>query len=178
MKIIVIGLFALALVYGVLSALPPRPPTTTAATVSWELADVAALGELRLLTTEIASYQQVTMDPTRYLKAVIPVRVVLGMDLTKAHVTRVGEVAVVTLPSVRFLHRSSDPNRWNIWDVHGAQQVPGESLSMAQFAELRAFAEADAECIRLGLVERAKTRAIAVLSAWLTGLGAANIRFE
>lgn len=178
MKILLLGLFALALVYGVLSALPPRLPTTTAATVSWELADIAELGELRLLTTEIASYQQVTLDPQRYLKAVIPVRVVLGMDLTKAQVRRDGVTAVVRLPAVRFLHRSSDPTRWNIWEVHGVQQLPSEKLSMAHFAELRAFAEADAECLRLGLVERAKNRAIALLRAWLTGLGATAVRFE
>ena len=178
MKILVSGLFALALVFGVLHALPPRAPTTTATTVSWELASVAELGELRLLTTEIASYQQVGMDEGRYLKAVIPVRVVLGMDLAKATVRREGAVAVVHLPGVRFLHRSSDPRRWNTWDIHGALQVPGESLNMAQFAELRAFGEADQECIRLGLVERANVRAHAIVSTWLSGLGAPNVRFE
>ncbi len=178
MKILIGGLFVLAVVVGVLRALPPRAPAITTATVSWELAEVAALGEVRLLTTEIASYQQVAMGPDRYLKAVIPVRVVLGMDLTRATVTRDGTVAVVHLPPVRFLHRSSDPQRWNTWDVHGVLQAPEENLSMAQFAELRAFAEADGECVRLGLLDRAKLRAEAILSAWLNGLGATQVRFE
>lgn len=178
MKILVGGLFALALVFGVLNALPPRAPTTAATTVSWELAEVAELGELRLLTTEIASYQQIEMGTDRYIKAVIPVRVVLGMDLTKASVRHEGAVAVVHLPGVRFLQRSSDPRRWNTWDIHGALQVPGESLNMAQFAELRAYGEADQECIRLGLVERANARARGIVSAWLSGLGAPAVRFE
>ncbi len=178
MKILLGGLFALALVFGVLNRLPPRAPTTTAATVSWELAEVAELGELRLLTTEIASYQQIEMGPSRYLKAVIPVRVVVGMDLTKATVRRENGVAIVHLPAVRFLQRSSDPRRWNIWDVHGALQEPDERLSMAQFAELRAYAEADQECLRLGLMERAGTRARRIINTWLSGLGAPAVRFE
>ncbi len=171
-------LFLGGLVAGIWLALPPRAPTTSAASVTWELADIRALGELRLLTTEIGSYQHVsTIDSERYLKAVIPVRIALGLDLTRATVTRTGDTAVITLPPVRVLHRSSDPRRWNIWETHGILQAPGESISMAQLAELQAFKEAEDEAIRLGLLSKARTRGEAVITTWLHGLGATDVRF-
>ncbi len=171
--------FLLGLAGGVWWALPPRAPATSAATVSWELADLAELGELRLLATEIASYQLVTtMDPKRFLKAVIPVRVVLGIDLARATVRRDGTAAVVTLPPVRFLHKSSDPRRWNVWETHGVLLAPGETISMAQLAELLAFKEAEDETMRLKLPEKARARAEAVVATWLRGLGAGEVRFS
>jgi hypothetical protein len=178
MKWLLTVLFFAGLAAGVWWALPPRAPVTAASTVSWELANLGELGELRLLTTEIASYQTVTtLDPKRYLKAVIPVRVVLGMDLTKATVRREGEVAVVTLPTVRFLRKSSDPRRWNIWESHGELLLPGETLSLAQLAELQAGKEAEDECLRLGLFVAARTRAEAIASGWLRGFGAGRVVF-
>lgn len=178
MKWLISVLFLAGLVAGVWWALPPRAPTTSAVAVSWELADIHALGELRLLTTEIGSYQVVTtIDPKRFLKAVIPVRIALGLDLTRAQVTRDGTTAIVTLPPVRFLHKSSDPRRWNIWETHGVLKTPDESISMAQLAELQAFKEAEDETMRLGLVQKARTRGEAVVAAWLRGLGAQQVRF-
>ena len=178
MKWLISFLFLGGLLAGVWWALPPRAPATSAASVSWELADIHELGELRLLTTEIGSYQLVTtMDPARFLKAVIPVRIALGLDLTRAQITREGTIAIVTLPPVRFLHKSSDPRRWNIWETHGVLKTPEESISMAQLAELQAFKEAEDETIRLGLVKKARTRGEAVVAAWLRGLGAQQVRF-
>lgn len=178
MKWFVTLLFFAGLVLGGWWALPPRAPVTAAASVSWELAELRELGELRLLTTEIASYQSVTtLDPKRYLKVVVPVRVVLGMDLTKAHVERSGDSARVTLPTVKFLSRSSDPRRWNIWETHGELLLAGETLSMAQLAELQAAKEAQDECLRLGLTIAARVRAEAVVGGWLRGLGATRIEF-
>jgi hypothetical protein len=179
MKYVLTLLFAFGLALGVWWALPPRAAAVSAATVSWELADLRELGELRLLATEIASYQKVTTsDPNRWLKAVIPVRIVLGMDLSKATLRREGTAAVVTLPGVRFLHKSSDPRRWNIWDVHGIQQATGEAISMSQLAELQAFHEAENEVIALVLPAKAQQRAALIVSAWLQGLGATEVRFK
>ncbi len=178
MRILLSVLFFAGLAVGIWWALPAPGAKTSAASVSWELADIRELGELRLLTTEIASFQHVTtLDADRYLKSVVPVRVTLGMDLGKARVRRVGEDAEVVLPPVRFLRRSSDPGRWNVWETHGALQAPGESISMAQMAELQAFNEADQECVRLGLPAKARLRAEAVVGAWLRGLGARQVRF-
>lgn len=172
-------LFFAGLAIGVWWAFPEPGAKTSAATVSWELADIRELGELRLLTTEIASLQRVTtIDPGRFLTVVIPVRVTLGMDLARAVVRREGDDAVVTLPAVRHLRRSSDPNRWNIWETRGALQAPGEAISLAQLAELQAFNEADGECVRLGLPAKVRTRAEAVIDAWLRGLGAQRVRFS
>lgn len=178
MRILLSVLFFAGLAAGMWWALPTPGAKTSAATVSWELADIRELGELRLLTTEIASLQRVTtLDPGRYMTVVIPVRVTLGMDLRGAVVRREGDEAVVTLPAVRHLRRSSDPNRWNIWETHGALQAPGETISLAQQAELQAFNEADQECARLGLPAKVRTRAEAVVDAWLRGLGAQRVRF-
>lgn len=178
MKWLISILFLLGLAGGVWWALPPRAPATSAATVSWELADLRELGELRLLATEIGSYQLVTtLDPHRYLKAVIPVRLTLGMDLTKALVQRDGETAVITLPPVRFLRKSSDPRRWNIWETHGVLLAPGETISMSQLAELQAYKEAEDDAIRLGLLVKARARGENVVSAWLQGLGIKSVRF-
>ena len=178
MKWLISFLFLGGLLAGVWWALPPRAPATSAASVSWELADIHELGELRLLTTEIGSYQLVTtMDPARFLKAVIPVRIALGLDLTRAQITREGTIAIVTLPPVRFLHKSSDPRRWNIWETHGVLKTAEESISMAQLAELQAFKEAEDESIRLGLLSKARTRGEAVITTWLHGLGATDVRF-
>lgn len=178
MKWLISLMFLGGLIAGVWWALPPRAPATAAVSVSWELADIHELGELRLLTTEIGSYQLVTtLDPNRFLKAVIPVRITLGLDLTRAKVTREGTTAVVTLPSVRFLHKSSDPRRWSIWETRGVLKTPEESISMAQLAELQAFKEAEDETVRLGLPQKARTRGEAVVAAWLRGLGAQQVRF-
>lgn len=178
MKWLISMLFLFGLVAGVWWALPPRAPVTSAASVTWELADIHELGELRLLTTEIGSYQLVTtMDPNRFLKAVIPVRIALGLDLSRAKVSRDGTTAVVTLPPIRFLHKSSDPRRWNIWETHGVLKTPEESISLAQLAELQAFKEAEDETMRLGLPQKARARGEAVVTTWLRGLGAQQVRF-
>lgn len=179
MKWLLSLLFFGGLAAGIWWALPPREPTTNAVTVAWELADIRELGELRLLATEIASYQHVTtLDPGRSLTAVVPVRVTLGMDLSRAVVRREGDAAIVTLPPVRFLRRSSDPRRWTIWEQKGALQAAGETVSLAQLAELQAWREADQECIRLGLMDKAKQRAETVITTWLTGLGAGSVSFQ
>ena len=79
MKWLLSLLFFGGLAAGIWWALPPREPTTNAVTVAWELADIRELGELRLLATEIASYQHVTtLDPGRSLTAVVPVRDAAG----------------------------------------------------------------------------------------------------
>lgn len=178
MKWLISILFFAGLAAGVWWALPSAAPTTSAASVTWEVADIHELGQLRLLATEIGSYQLVTtLDPQRYLKAVIPVRIILGIDLSRAQVTRDGQTAVVTLPPVRVLHKSSDPQRWNIWETHGVLKTADESISMAQLAELMAFKEAADETVRLGLDAKARTRGEAVVGAWLRGLGAQQVRF-
>ena len=102
----------------------------------------------------------------------------LGMDLSRAVVRREGDAAIVTLPPVRFLRRSSDPRRWTIWEQKGALQATGESISLVQLAELQAWREAEQECIRLGLMDKAKQRAEMVITTWLTGLGASSVRFS
>jgi hypothetical protein len=179
MKWFISLLFFTGLAGGVWYAWPPSAPVTSAAAVTWELADIRELGQLRLLATEISSYQLVTtMDPARYLKAVIPVRIILGLDLSQAQVRREGATAVVTLPPVRILHKSSDPQRWNIWETHGVLKTADESISMAQLAELLAFKEADKETLRLGLDAKARVRGEAVIGAWLRGLGAPEVRFR
>jgi len=178
MKWLISILFLGGIAAGAWYALPPSAPATSAAAVTWELADIHELGEVRLLATEIGSYQLVTtLDPKRFLKAVIPVRIVLGIDLTRARVTRVGATAMVNLPAVRIVHKSSDPRRWNIWETHGVLKAADESISMAQLAELQAFKEAEDDILRLGLVARARTRGETIVATWLRGLGATEVIF-
>jgi hypothetical protein len=167
--------FSLALGAGLARlAITPPAVTTAASVAAFDLATVQSLGELRLVVSEISIYQRVdTLDPRRFLTVVIPVRLVLGLDLAKATVTRGAEDWQVALPAVRVLGRSSDTARWTVWSQQGALQTPEEQLSLAQLAELQAFAAADREAERLGLHALAAQRARSALAAWAGTTGAA-----
>jgi hypothetical protein len=144
---------------------PPRE--VSAEVAAFDLTQVRALGELRLVIAEISVLQREgSLDQTRQLDVVIPVRLVLGLDLTKVAITRTASAWEVTLPPVRLLARSSEAARWTVWRSQGALQAAGERLSLAELAELRAFHQADLEASRLGLRATAEQRARAAISAW------------
>ena len=141
--------------------------TTNATLAAFDLATVQSLGQLRLVISDISVYQHVdTLDPQRYLSVVIPVRLILGLDLGAARITRTPTGWTVALPPVRVLGRSSDPARWTVWRQSGALQLPDEHVSLAHLAELQAFAAADREAERLGLHALTAQRAQSAITAW------------
>jgi len=153
---------------------PPR--TVTAEVAAFDLAQVQELGELRLVVAEISIFKRVdTLDPGRLLEVVIPVRLVLGLNLAKVKIVRTATAWEVTLPPVRVLGRSSEAARWTVWRSGGALQVAGETISLAQLAELQAFNEADLEAQRIGLHATAEQRAKAAIAAWA---GAVPVHFS
>ena len=157
-----------------------RPPTTevTVTSLAWGLKDLQGIGELRVLAARISVFEKTEgFEPGRRYAGVVPVCLVLGVDLAQANLVEQAGVRRLVLPPVRALRRVIDPDpaaRFD-WDAAGDQQRPGESISLPRLAELQGLRSAELEAERLGLFTKARTRTEALVRAWLTAGGMADV---
>ena len=174
LRLVLGGVLAFALGWWVM-----RSPLaeTTATTLSWSVADLQSIGQLRVLATRISIFETATaLDPGRRYAGVVPVSLVLGLDLSKARL----EGDRLLLPGIAYLSKTidADPAARFDWDARGSQQEPGEQVSLPRLAELQALKSAMDEAQHLGLPQQARTRALALVRAWLEAGGMGHVRVE
>jgi len=134
-------------------------PVPYAVTVAAQLERVESLAELRLISTEIDSYQEAAIPGGAALKAIVPVTLVVGIDLRKVRVYDTAPGVLMVIPPPKILSRSTDHARWQIWDETG-DTVGGE---LQRLVYVQAEVEADQAARAMNVMDEARERAAAAL---------------
>ena len=138
----------------------PRSSTVSTQVASVSLDDIRAIGQARLLIAEIDILQDIDPGDGRRLTAVIPIRLVLGSDLSRMQRSASG----LRLAPVRVLTRSSDPARWTVWAASGPLVRSGEAYGLHQQAEILAGRQAEEEARRLGWFNQSEERLLRIFA--------------
>ncbi len=149
-----------------------HPPRSTGATLSASLERITGLAELRLLRTELSSFQCAT-SPSGFggVKAVVPVTVVLGIDLRLVKVIPAGDDVVVVVPMARVLDHSTDHGRWLIWEELGGNL---EGAELERLLTAQAIHSAQEDIQRLGLMAIAQREAESAVKELAVAIGFAG----
>jgi hypothetical protein len=152
-----VGLLAVGLTVGIAARLLGGGGShVDGKTLASGLERIGALAELRLLKTEMSSFQEATTPSGNgVVKAVVPITVILGVDLRLMQVIEAGDEVVIVMPPARVLDHSTDHRRWLIWEERGDEQ----GVDLQRVLTAQAINAADADILRLHLLEKVQAEA-------------------
>ncbi|MBA2480404.1 MAG: DUF4230 domain-containing protein [Planctomycetes bacterium] len=171
-----VGLLAVGLTIGICARLLGGGGThVQGRTLASGLERIGALAELRLLKTELSSFQEATTPSGRgVVKAVVPVTVILGVDLRLMKVLEAGNQVVIVMPQARVLDHSTDHRRWQIWEEHGDEA----GVDLQRVLTAQAINAADADILRLRLLDKAQAEAEKAVIEMAHAMGYARDRIK